>query len=158
MNKFYINILLIGLAISLLLACQPNQDKKKESQPTKSGTSFKPHPQLLKFHYGPTKEFFHLGNLPTPKHYQKHFEQQQIQDTLYIKALLSSNNCSNADLVGDIQIKGDTLYLISKYVPEDSAVCTSDGGSFDIWRFWIYNPTKKKYIISDRFTVYPIKN
>lgn len=141
--------LLLILIITFLACSKPKNIPKAEENPIdlinqaqdeaeEQVKNYKSNKMLINW----DREFISNGGPEiTEKLYKKSFSVKYLKDTIVVRALKRTNDCTN--VVADIRISNDSIYLLA--IEFGEITCASS--SFDIYTYKILNPTKKRFTI-----------
>lgn len=147
-NSKLSTILLLLILILTFLACskpKPEENpidliNQAQDEAEEQVKNYKSNKMLINW----DREFISNGGPEITKElYKKSFSVKYLKDTIVVRALKRTNDCTN--VVADIRISNDSIYLLA--IEFGEITCTSS--SFDIYTYKILNPSKRRFMIID---------
>lgn len=136
-----IKLLTSMIGVFLLMSCSSdaNQAVEEPKRKLKKSAYLIDWSTEFVFSDGPHADNYYSKRDSFIKPYKKY---NVIEDTLYVSTLFEINSCR--ELIGDIEIKSDTIYLGFQYTGDEA--CASD--VYHVFNYVICIPEIEKYIIS----------
>ena len=130
---------MFGVFVLMSCTSDANQGKEESKRKLKKSEYMINWSSEFVFSDGPHADSYYSNRDSFIEPYKKY---NIIEDTLYVSTLFEINSCT--ELIGDIEIKSDTIYLGFQYIGDEA--CASD--DYHVFNYVIFIPEIENYTIS----------